>query len=136
MPQVLFVGQTYGDIFSIVVSCFQICQGLLPVDLKKRKQYEQLCSESNRFVRILCDQSLVLKILKVMGRHTFWILSDTWYLFLKNKIIYCFKNKNNSLFFCKTQVLIFDLLFMYNVIYNYWYYVLLLYYYYLSCNYQ
>ena len=32
MPQVLLIGQTYGDIFSIVFPCFQICQGLFQVD--------------------------------------------------------------------------------------------------------
>lgn len=73
---------------------------------KERKQHEQLYSDSNRFVRILCDQSLVLEICKLMRRHTFWILSATWYLFLKITIC-CFKNNDNSLFWCKTQILIF-----------------------------
>lgn len=38
MLQVLLIDQTYEDIFSIVVPCFQICQGLFQADLKKKKE--------------------------------------------------------------------------------------------------
>lgn len=107
MSQVLLIGQTYRDIFSIVVLFSDMSRSVSNRLKKKRKQHEQVYSESNKFVRILCDQNLVLEILKLIGRHTFWILSDTWYLFLKNTIICCFKNNDNPLFFCKTQVLIF-----------------------------